>query len=37
MVNAKDAMPAADETVVIDTPSLVAPKTAAAEVAEGKE
>lgn len=28
---------AADETVVIDTPSLVAPKTAAAEVAEGKE
>ncbi len=37
MVNAKDAMPAADETVVIDTPSLVAPKTAAAEVAEGKD
>lgn len=37
MVNAKDAMPAADQTVVIDTPSLVAPKTAAAEAAEGKE
>ena len=36
MVNAKDTMPTADQTVVIDTPSLVAPK-AAVDATEGKE